>query len=288
MITWEEPLVSDLARRRAVLFIGAGVSKSSISRDGKKRPPLWREFLELALKECRGTTTRHIKHLLKENDLLTACEITKIKLGHRWNELLEREFVHPQYSPSDLHKGIFKLDARLVISFNFDKIYDSYALAESGTTTHTVSYYDADLARLLRGDYRAIVKAHGSIEHPDKMIFTRGEYAQAKVQYSPFYSMLDALALTHTCLFIGCGLNDPDVHLFLERYANNYSSTSPHYIILPKPMNNELKKALEKNFNLKIILYDPKNDHRELVDSINKLVTLVEASRTELSRNQNW
>jgi hypothetical protein len=39
MIEWPSPLVDDLARRKVVLYLGAGVSASSRSHDGKSSPP---------------------------------------------------------------------------------------------------------------------------------------------------------------------------------------------------------------------------------------------------------
>ena len=45
------------------------------------------------------------------------------------------------------------------------------------------------------------------------MVFTRNEYADARNKYRDFYSIIEALAITHTFLFLGCGLNDPDTRL---------------------------------------------------------------------------
>lgn len=44
MITWPDELVSDIARRRSVLFLGAGISMNSVGNGGV-RPKNWNDLL---------------------------------------------------------------------------------------------------------------------------------------------------------------------------------------------------------------------------------------------------
>jgi len=213
MINWPNIVIDDIARRRAVLFLGAGVSKNSLGIDNVSRPPSWMEFLNDGISKCTGNT-KHIRKLINDGDLLTACEIIKDKLDEEWFNLLREKFITPQYKPSRLHESLFKLDLRLVFTYNFDKIYDTYAQSASNNTIQSKNYYDIDLSRVLRGDNRAIVKVHGTIDEPSQMIFTRKEYIQARHKNHTFYTILDALTITHTFIFVGCGLSDPDVQLF--------------------------------------------------------------------------
>jgi hypothetical protein len=182
---WPEALITDIARRRAVLFLGAGVSRNSVGNGGK-RPPLWDEFLRTALNRCDGST-RHISGLLNRFDYLTACEILKKKLHDDWSMLITREFVDPAYQTASIHEEIFKLDTRLVLTQNFDKIYDTYAQNESKNTILLKNYYDVDTSKVLRGDVRAIVKVHGTVDSQDRMVFTRNDYLQARAKYPLFY-----------------------------------------------------------------------------------------------------
>jgi hypothetical protein len=149
--------------------------------------------------------------------------------------------------------------------------------------------YDNDVSSVVRGEHRAIIKAHGTIDQPPRMIFTRKEYGNARYKYSSFYNLLDALALTHTLIFVGCGLDDPDTRMMLEKYANVSPHCRPHYIILPKGLlHNDIQDSTRQNLNLKVICYKPDNFHEELSDSIAELVTKVEAKRNELSISLDW
>ena len=285
MIDWPDPLVRDIARRRAVLFLGAGVSCNS-EGEGGRCPPTWREFLESGLDRCQGTK-KHIRTLLKDNDLLTACEIIKDRLDENWPTVLDEFFVDPKYQPSDIHLSLYKLDTSLVLTPNFDKIYDNLAQAESKGTVKTRTYYDAGLADAVRGDTLSVLKIHGTIDNHSKMIFTRNEYLSARRECPAFYELLDALVVTHTFLFVGCGLSDPDMKLFLEKSAQAHPEAAPHYITLPK-IHGDLALSIRRNLNLKVLPYNKKDGHKELRDSLVDLVALVDEKRGDLAATQRW
>ena len=91
MSRWPEKLIHDVARRRCVAFIGAGVSRRAVAANGN-RPPLWKQFLEIALTRCGGSKAE-INRLIKGNDYLSACQLIKARIGnHAWHDLLE-EFL---------------------------------------------------------------------------------------------------------------------------------------------------------------------------------------------------
>lgn len=289
MIDWPQSLIQDLARRRAILFLGSGVSKNSVSEaDPNCRPPTWEEFLRRGLDLC-GNPKRHVLTLLRQNDFLTACEIIKDKLDEQWNDFVHQQFVEPKFQTAAIHKDIFQLDSRIVLTQNVDKIYDSFASSESAGTVYVKEYSKADVALVVRGDRRCVLKAHGTVDTPAEMIFTREEYVRARYTCSTFYSLLDALTVTHTLLFIGCGISDPDVQLMLERHANVFPGSRPHYMISPKgSFHADVEQSLKKNMNLRFLFYKPQDYHIELQGSLSELVNLVEAQREILADTRDW
>jgi hypothetical protein len=240
MISWPHHLRDALARRKAVLVIGSGISRNSVGIAGKQ-PPTWREFLERAFLELPARGASHIKRAIKSGDLLTACEWLKSRLGANWNDLLREEFLTPAYTPNDFHRALYKLDIRTVLTPNFDRIYDSYAGVESHNTVIVKTYLERDVSECLRANMPVILKYHGTIDSPNNMIFTRGEYARARVQHASFYRLLDALILTNTFLFVGCGTSDPDLQLLLEQYKFEQHQPPSHYIVLPGPVTKDLQ-----------------------------------------------
>ena len=288
MIKWPSELVTSIARRRSVLFLGAGVSMSSVDANGN-RPPSWRQFLDDGIKRCGGPQTE-MKRLLKNGDYLGCCQFIKYKLDHDWVPFVEETFLHPQFGPNDLHRAIFSLDSSIVLTPNFDKIFDNYASAANTNLLKIKKYYEDDIPRVLRagGTQRLILKIHGCIDTPDKLIFTREDYANIRNEHANFYRAVDSLVFTNTFLFLGCGMSDPDLSLVLEQYARSFGAAPPHYVALSGKISDEYKRMLSKNYNLKILEYSSANNHKELLDSVQNLIGLVEDERAKLAVSTLW
>lgn len=287
-MNWPKELVNDIARRKVVIFIGSGISKNSIGV-GNKRPPLWKELLEIFMSDL-SDKKRHIQSLINQGDLLTACEILKDRLGkERFNSILNEEFSEPNYESAKIHEVIFRLDSRIVITPNFDKIYDVFA-TKTDRTIKVKRYYDSDLAETIRRPQRIIMKIHGCIDNTDSLIFTRSEYAKAKSEQNDFYKILESLILTHTFLFLGCGLDDPDIRLLLEDYNYRFKSGRNHYFVLPKAqLHQDHTKAIENSSGLKLLNYKVNNgNHSELIEQLSLLNELVEKEREHLTKTREW
>ncbi|MBB1139295.1 MULTISPECIES: SIR2 family protein [Myroides] len=287
MIKWPDKLIDIIAKRRCVIVIGAGVSKNSTNNQGV-RPCDWKEFLEKANNGLPHSL--EIKKQIKNYDFLTACELIKRDMGdEEFNDLVKSEFLTPSFNNAEIHKYIFNLDSKIVITPNFDKIYDTYANTASNGTISVKNFYDENIIASIRDNERVIIKIHGSVDSPDNLIFTRKDYSKARTKYKNFYSMLEALFLTHTFIFIGCGVNDPDIRLILEDYTFKYPFGTKHYIIMPqKSIHKQVQIVLAETMSLKVIEYDSKNNHAILTESLEKLVQCVELKRSEIAEAQSW
>lgn len=290
MFDWPNDLVSDIARRTCVLYIGAGVSANSRSVDGTS-PPTWETFLRSCLTKINRADCAYIEQLLSQKDLLSACEVIIDKMGsNEFNNVAQDAFRRPGFKPASIHETIYNLDARLVITPNVDKIYEQYAQATSCGTVVVKKQTEHDISNFIRSTDRVILKAHGSIDTPNEMIFSKHQYNEARYKYSGFYKLLDSLALTHTYVFIGCGLNDPDIRLTLENYNFGFPGCKPHYFVAADTaVNPDLEQSLLKNCNLKVIKYDNSDGkHEKLLSALNDLVALVEDERNKIAGSQDW
>lgn len=204
MFNWPNDLVSDIARRTCVLYIGAGVSANSSSAKGIS-PPTWEAFLRSCLTKINKADCAYIEQLLSQKDLLSACEVIIDKIGTaEFNNVAQDAFRRPGFKPASIHETIYNLDARLVITPNVDKIYEQYAQATSCGTIVVKKQTEHDISNFIRSTDRVILKAHGSIDAPNEMIFSKYQYNEARYKYSGFYKLLDSLALTHTYLVFPC------------------------------------------------------------------------------------
>ena len=159
------------------------------------------------------------------------------------------------------------MDSRIVITPNFDHIYDDHAGTQTGGTISVKSYYDDDVAEVIRRGDRLILKMHGTISTPNNLIFSRNDYAKARIEHAHFYKILEALAITHTFLFLGAGINDPDIRLLLEDYAFRFRYSRKHYFILPKSaLTEEEKEIMETG----IYLYDTYDDSQTFAEKLRR------------------
>lgn len=290
-MNWGNNIVMDIARRQCVLYLGSGVSHNSVNAGGK-HPMTWKEFLLKGSDraELSNKQKKEIKAKVKYGDYLIACELLKRYLGNDvFTDFLEDSFKKPKFSEADIHKEIFKLDSRIVITPNFDNIYETYAQNETHGEVNVKNYYDADVASSIRKRDPLILKIHGNIGTPGQMIFTQVDYALARNIYSPFYQLLNALLLTQTFLFMGAGLNDPDIKLLLENNAFQYKSSRKHFFLIPKKQLSD--KEIEiygETLNIKFLQYSPADNHKELTESLRTLNQLVEKQRQDLANNQSW
>lgn len=291
MINWPDSLIKDIALRRCVLVLGAGISMNSINQGGL-RPKSWLQFLQESVGALPNNNRykTSISKLIRNGDYLTACEILKTAMGRQaFVDLLMNEFHTPGFLVSDVHKSIFKLDVRIVITPNFDNIYDRYASQESHGTILVKKHFDQDIAESIRLNKRIIIKNHGTIDTPNELIFTRKDYAEARTKYKNFYTILDSLSITNTFLFLGCGTNDPDIRILLEDYKFRFPYTREHYFTLSKKSNPKgVNEVLQETMNIKILEYDKRNNHLEFHDSLNDLFSKVEIKRQEIANSQDW
>ena len=279
MIDWPNQLVQDIAGRRAVIFLGGGVSRNSVSRTGHRRPPLWEELLRNGLKKIGPSGTRHIKKAISDRDYLHACEWIKSRLDEEWDSFLRSELVDPQYEPAEIHDILFRLDQRIYLTPNFDCIFENHATHVTGGQVKVKNYFDSDVHGFLRDDNTYVIKIHGTINNPSNLIFSQYDYAKARVAYSTFYDAIDACLLTHTFLFVGCGISDPDLTLILENQRFNFPTARPHYLVTSSKTNSDLEHSLRQSRNLKCLRYSSKNNHNELLISLRKLLEYVESAR---------
>ena len=156
MIDWPDQLISDLGRRRVIVMIGSGISRHSVGNSSVK-PPTWRAFLKDALRKCNPEPS-HIKSAISRGQYLDACDWLKRSLDERWGPSLRQSFLTPKFKPAKIHELIYQLDARVVLTPNFDKIYDNYAATESEGTIAIKKYYDDDIIDFLRRGDRIVLK----------------------------------------------------------------------------------------------------------------------------------
>ena len=253
----------------------------SLSADGTRHPPSWESLLNGALAYVRRPVDRKFaKQLIHESKFLDAAEVIReccnaADFGGYIQEMLSK----PHYKPSDIHKLILEIDPKVVITTNYDTIYDDYCKSGSAADGYSISrYHDTVLVENLRSSVRLVIKAHGCISDPEKLVLSRSSYYKARRDYSGFYAVLDALFLTQTILFIGCSLSDPDIQLVLENANISAKSAHPHYALVEKQKHAAMRSAIKLIHNIELVEYDA-GDHAAATTALKDLRERVLAHR---------
>jgi hypothetical protein len=104
----------------------------------------------------------------------------------------------------------------------------------------------------------------------------------ARRDHPSFYAILDAIILTHTLLFVGCSLTDPDIQLVLENANIAVPSSHPHYALVEKVRHKSLRSAIKLTHNVDLIEYR-KGQHQDATDAMADLRDKVLARRAALT-----
>ena len=144
-------LVSDIARRKVVVFVGAGASRWAKPHSGNSFKD-WPEFLKHASEGIPKKTRKMVLDRVAAKDYLIASELLKSSLSDKWPAILASE-LQQAADTSALHKAIVSLEQRVILTTNFDKLLEN-AWNETKITRYprVISKIDQHALKLFRDD----------------------------------------------------------------------------------------------------------------------------------------
>jgi SIR2-like protein len=183
-----------------VLFIGAGVAKGA-------GLPLLDELLEALATEARvSNDERRALAGLDPTDRarIIARRLDDQDLGDAVARLFSR-FRHHSIS----HALLAALPVEAVVTTNWDVLFEE-ASAAAGVPVRTVPGHPDAEAR------RWVLKMHGSIDDPKRIVVTREDYLRYEDQRQALAGIVQALLITRHMLFVGFGLSDDNFHRIMD------------------------------------------------------------------------
>lgn len=277
-------LVADIAQRKVVVFVGAGVSKWARPNTGNSFKD-WPDFLTYAARQRTPRIQKMVQERIKAKDYLIASQLLKSELSDQWNSMLANEFQQAA-STSRLHKAIIALNQRIVVTTNFDKLIEkAWNESEVQHFSTVISKIDQQAFKLFRDNESYLIKIHGSIDDLNSIVFDTSSYQRSVFSNRFYQDLISTLLLTHTFLFIGFSMDDPAVSLLVESHAHRFSDTRPHYAFFSgkkQPEIDNISKLIRKLF---IIRYSDSNNHEQLADLLELLAEEGGKKNRELSRN---
>ncbi|MBZ5709320.1 SIR2 family protein [Nannocystis pusilla] len=284
---WRADFIEQVARKRYVVFIGAGAS-ASCKNDAGHSPPTWGELLlECAARLADSNTRTTANQLIHSGEYLLAAEhiyASYRRLGlltDLWR-LIEEKVDGPKnarHLPSNVYKQLLRLEPDVVVTTNFDRIFER---ATGGNDNFTVftwvkkSGQQVTLADRIRAGDPVLIKIHGCMSEASSITLTRSLYAITRREGADTFAAVKALCMTRPVLFVGYRLADPDIQLLLEDSGVGTYFHAGHYLITEEQPTEAHARALESSFGIHVHYY-PKGAHEELPLILEDLANKVDS-----------
>ena len=261
-----------------VLFIGAGVSMSVEWRQGNKnrRGPSWKELVDESahllgfenpdLLRCRGTDLQILEYFKLKNDGETA------KLTN-W---LVKE-MHPSdddLKSSRIHSELARLQhCRLIYTTNYDDFIER-SMKLHRRQCRTVAIETEMGLHNFRSDECEVVKFHGDLNHPSKMVLSESDYEERLRLDTPMDHRLRADILGRFVLFLGYSFRDWNVSYLFRLVAHQLGTPQSMggkraYIVVPDPSDFEIQ--LFRDRKIEVVGIDGANQTENTANLLRQL-----------------
>lgn len=194
-----KPLLEDLVIGRWLPIIGAGMSLNAVVPSNRWLP-LWGDLGKALSTEIPDYPyTNPI-------DAISAYEheFGRPKLVERLGELLCVE----EARPGDAHREFCSIPFDIVCTTNFDFLLEKQYEV---TPSYCRPVLDEDqLSSNLRDAGTVLLKLHGDLRHPRRLVVTEEDYDGFISRYPLLSTYLANLLITRTAVLIGYSLDDPD------------------------------------------------------------------------------
>lgn len=194
-----KPLLDSIVQNRCVPFIGSGFSKNANIPKGRTMLD-WTELGKAFAQEMPGYSFTNSLEAISayEHTYYRAAMVEKMK------DLLLTGIV----KPGETHRTFSQLQFDIVCTTNFDHLLEeSYGLLRRPCNP-VIS--ESQLSVAPSQNELLLLKMHGDIYHPDKMIATEEDYDKFIDSNPILATYLSNLLITRTPLFIGYSLEDSD------------------------------------------------------------------------------
>ena len=191
-------LAQKLADGQLVLFVGAGLSRQAIARDGSgRRLPLWKELAEQVAKTCHESLDSYGGNIL---DLFDAIALGQSQF--MLEEATRSTLDDKDFDPSPAHQALAELPWAAVYTTNYDGLLGRILNADP-----VFEEEQYDRLQLPAGKRPRLFNVHGTLAKPHTL--TREDYRRWEEKHPRAYRELEQIILNKTALFVGYSLSDP-------------------------------------------------------------------------------
>lgn len=283
-MTAVEDLRQAISRKKAVLVVGAGITKAISKPSGCAT---WSELLNFAVNyfedepeynEMSASTVKLMVDAAKKDPryVLNACDTISSTLGGkesgRYRTFFRDAFDRMEANDTSqtLIDAIRAIDAP-IFTTNYDTVLDS-SLGRSSAT-----WLDEFKAgKIIRRESRDVFHLHGKWDEPTSIIFDSVDY-NTITNSDAAKSIRDSIGMLESIVFIGCGegLNDPHFSALWDYLAPLRALHGQHYLLALTDDVSNFKELHDKDV-VRPVPYG--NSHSDLGVFLKGLVTSTAVS----------
>jgi|GEM_PF-6664588 len=232
---FHQPLVAlsnALHRKRLVVVVGAGASIAA-------GLPSWNELV-IQLRSDLGLPPANEPQDPRLLDPLYVAEMYEKRFDRPslMNKVVE--MIDKIKKPSQIHQAIAKMNnVQTIFTTNYDDLMER-ALEKAEKSFHII-YRDEDYAYLPPPDQKVVIKLHGDIRNPSRMVLTRSDMLDYETTHRNLLDEFKTALKKNTALFIGASMLDPNLERMLELSVRELRENSLRHYMLVKGWNESLK-----------------------------------------------
>ena len=205
-----EPLLQELVQGRWLPLVGAGFSRNGLVPTGAA-PLAWSDLGSAiaAMVPGLGVTVGAL-------EALSAYEhqFGRVELVDKTSQLIR---AHDAV-PGRAHLAFAQLGFTNVITTNFDFLLERAFDTIGKGCLPVLDEVQLSAPNRYRGP--RLIKMHGDIHHPDRLIITEDDYDRFLIEYPLIATSITAMLIDHCAVLIGYSLDDPDTRQLLSLIKN--------------------------------------------------------------------
>lgn len=245
---------------KLVIFVGAGVSANS-------GIPMWKNIID-KIKEKIDISNE------EKDSLKIAQYYYNSRDKKEYYEFLESE-LNINAKPNEIHDKLLELNPYHIITTNYDNLIEQQAI-KRGMFYDIVSK-DSDLP--YTPNNKMIIKMHGDFKNRN-IVFKEDDYISYSRKFKLIETYIKSLFSTHTILFVGYSLSDPDVHYIFQWVKDILGNDLPRPYFLKIDKENKFdinEYQYYKNKGINILYYSEIDEklRGKLEESSNEIDNLM-------------
>ena len=199
------PVLDDFVRGRWLPVVGAGLSRNAAVKDGPP-PALWPEL---------GSGMGSALSADGDDSVVEVLSAYEHSFGRQ--KLVEQVGLRIRAhdaKPGDVHLAFAGIQFKDLVTTNFDALLET---AYESLDKRPFPIVDESL--LSAENYYPgprIVKLHGDLAHPNRMVLTEADYDSFLLNNPLLVTSVTAMFVDRTPMFIGYSLDDPDLRQLLS------------------------------------------------------------------------